>query len=146
MLKGANTGGPGGTGSGVVDMGGGGGGGNVMRICGANADSADDMEDKADSGDWNCVSPSAVDIDDESVTRRCWWINDDSAFIDSLADGFGTPATKFSLAGIRLESSEADTDFAVGSTNGLLLGVAECLNEGIADLTVADTACAGGAI
>ena len=142
MLKGENTGGPGGTGSGVVDMGGGGGGGNVMRICGANADSADDIEDKADSGDWNCVPPSAVDIDDESVTRRCWWIKDDSAITDSLVDGFG----KFSLAGIRLASSEVDIDLDVGSTNGLLLGVVECLNEGIADLTAADTVCAGGAI
>jgi len=86
-------------------------------------------------------------MDDASVTRRCWWLNDDSIFIDSLADGFGTPATKFSLAGVKLEPSVADIDLAVCSTNGLLLGVVvECLNEGIMDLPAADTACAGGAI
>jgi len=53
MLNGVKTGPPGGAGSGVVDMGGVAGGGNVMRSCGANADSADDMEDRADRGDWN---------------------------------------------------------------------------------------------
>ena len=147
MLKGAKTGVPGGAGSGVVDMGGvGGGGGNVMRSCGANADSADDMEDRADSGDWNCAqSPSPLDT--ESVARRGGWLKDDSVFIDSLAVSFTTPPLKFSLAGVRLGSSEADIDLGDCSMNGLLLGVVECMNDGSMDLPAVVTAvCAGGAI
>jgi len=148
MLKAEKTGVPGRTGSGVVDIGGGGGGGGgkVMRSCGANADSADDIEDKADNGDWNCPSPVAVDADDVSGTRRCCsWLSDDSIFTGPLTDGFTTPPTKFSLAGVRIDSSEADSDLAVCSTYGILFGVTECLSEGIVDWIVADTVWAGGA-
>ena len=138
MLKGEKTGAHGWIGSGVVDIGGAGdGGGNVIRSCGANADSADDMEDNADRGDWNCVSPSAADVDDESGTR----LSEDSSFTGPLADGIETPPTKVSLAGVKLESSEADIDLVVCS----LFGAAECLNDGIMDLLTVDTVCAGGA-
>ena len=98
------------------------------------------MEDNADNGDWNCVSP----FDDKSgIMCRCWWFNDDSIFTGPLTDGFATP--KFSLAG--LESSETDIDLAVCSTNVMLFSVTECPREGIVDLPAADTVwAAGGAI
>jgi len=91
------------------------------------------------------VSVSALDT--ESVARR--WLKEDSVFIDSLpAGGFTTPPVKFSLAGVRLGgSSVADVDLGDWSTNGLLLGVVECLNDVIIDLpALVGTVCAGGAI